>query len=127
MNVSPNENLERFLQPSPYLDADHESVAALSREATADSGDAREVAVRLFYIVRDRFLYDPYKLDLSDDGFKASTVIAQGRGYCVTKAGLLVALARAASIPARLGFADVRSIAGGIEAWREAGLPVVTR
>ena len=25
------------------------------------------------------------------------------------------------------GFADVRSIAGGIEAWREAGLPVVTR
>lgn len=27
----------------------------------------------------------------------------------------------------KLGFADVRSIAGGIEAWREAGLPVVTR
>ena len=27
----------------------------------------------------------------------------------------------------KLGFADVRSIAGGIEAWREAGLSVVTR
>lgn len=27
----------------------------------------------------------------------------------------------------KLGFADVRSIAGGIEGWREAGLPVVTR
>ena len=27
----------------------------------------------------------------------------------------------------KLGFADVRSIAGGIEAWRESGLPVVTR
>lgn len=27
----------------------------------------------------------------------------------------------------KLGFSDVRSIAGGIEAWREAGLPVTTR
>lgn len=27
----------------------------------------------------------------------------------------------------KLGFADVRSIAGGIEAWREAGLPVAAR
>ena len=27
----------------------------------------------------------------------------------------------------KLGFTDVRSIAGGIEAWREAGLPVTTR
>src|SRR5690606_31207041 len=64
---------------------------------------------KLYYIVRDRFLYDPYSVDLSDEGMRASTVIARGRGYCVTKAALMAAAARAAGIPARLGFADVRN------------------
>jgi transglutaminase-like putative cysteine protease len=36
-------------------------------------------------------------------------VIALGRGYCVAKAVVLAAAARATGIPARLGFADVRN------------------
>jgi transglutaminase-like putative cysteine protease len=36
-------------------------------------------------------------------------VLAAGRGYCVQKAVALSAAARAAGIPARLGFADVRN------------------
>ena len=42
-------------------------------------------------------------------GMKASTVLAQGHGWCVPKATLLAAACRAAGIPARLGFADVRN------------------
>ena len=41
------------------------------------------------------------------DSFKASTLLAEGKGYCVPKAAAFAALARAAGIPARLGFADV--------------------
>ena len=40
---------------------------------------------------------------------RASAVLATGYGWCVTKAALLAAAARAAGIPARLGFADVRN------------------
>jgi transglutaminase-like putative cysteine protease len=39
----------------------------------------------------------------------ASAVLATGHGWCVTKATLLTAACRAAGIPARLGFADVRN------------------
>ena len=40
---------------------------------------------------------------------RASTVLAQGYGWCVPKAVLLVAACRAAGIAARPGFADVRN------------------
>src|SRR5690606_6939063 len=43
------------------------------------------------------------------DNYRASRVLTIGHGYCVAKAGLLAALARASGIPARVGFADVRN------------------
>ncbi len=36
-------------------------------------------------------------------------MLQRGRGYCVGKAALYAALCRAAGIPARVGFADVRN------------------
>jgi len=41
-----------------------------------------------------------------EEHYKASTTLQKGEGYCVQKAVLLTALARASGIPARLGFAD---------------------
>ncbi len=41
--------------------------------------------------------------------FRASACLARGAGFCVAKAALLTAAARAAGIPARVGFADVRN------------------
>jgi len=43
------------------------------------------------------------------EDFKASTTLMRGKGYCVQKAVLLAALARAAGIPARLVFARIRN------------------
>jgi transglutaminase-like putative cysteine protease len=63
----------------------------------------------LYYAVRDGFRYDPYRVDTSPQGMRASTVIACGYGWCVPKAALLAAACRAAGIPARLGYADVRN------------------
>ena len=41
--------------------------------------------------------------------YRASYVLEAGRAYCVPKAVLLAAVQRAAGVPTRLGFADVRS------------------
>lgn len=97
------------LAATALLDADHPEVRAFAATAIGDAADPVTRAVRLYYAVRDGVRYDPYAIELTADGFRASAVLARRRGFCVTKAGLLAAVARAAGIPARLGFADVRN------------------
>lgn len=96
------------LQPGRFVDSDHPDVIAFSREHAGD-GSPRERAIRLYYAVRDRFRYDPYGIQLTAEGMKASAVLRRGAGFCVTKAALLAAGCRVQGIPARLGFADVRN------------------
>ncbi len=91
-----------------YIDSDHPEVKAFS-QAHAVGDTARERAVSLYLAVRDRLRYDPYRIDLSDTGMRASTALRRGIGWCVPKAVALAAVARAAGIPARLGFADVKN------------------
>ncbi|MDO8769249.1 MAG: transglutaminase family protein [Burkholderiaceae bacterium] len=104
-----NTDLEGALRPSVMVDADHPAVIAFAQAATAGTSDSRERAVKLYYAVRDDFRYDPYKVDLSVEGLKASRVLADGYGWCIPKAVLLAAACRAVGVPARLGLADVRN------------------
>ena len=90
------------------VDSDNPQVRAFA-ERHAQGADDRERAIALYYAVRDGFRYDPYRIDLSEQGMRASTVLSNGFGWCVTKAALMAAACRAAGIPARLGFADVRN------------------
>ena len=96
------------LTPTAAIDSDHPAVLAFAARH-AVGADERSRAVALVNAVRDGFRYDPYKADLSSAGMKASTVLAQGYGWCLPKAVLLAAVCRAAGIPARLSFADVRN------------------
>ncbi len=96
------------LAPTALLDSDHPAVIDYA-QCHAVGADERERAVALALAVRDDFRYDPYRVDLSPAGMKASAVLATGSGWCVTKAALLAAAARAVGIPARLGYADVRN------------------
>ncbi|MFN4165598.1 MAG: transglutaminase-like domain-containing protein [Ferrovibrio sp.] len=98
-----------YLAATPFIDSDHAAVRALAREAAGDETDPRAKAIRLYYAVRDRFLYDPYSVEVSHDGMRASGVIERGKGFCVNKAILLAAVARAEGIPSRLGLADVKN------------------
>lgn len=96
------------LAPATMVDSDHPAVVTYARShAVGDT--VIERAVALFYAVRDDFRYDPYQITPTPDGMKASTVLANGYGWCVPKATLLAAACRASGIPARLGFADVRN------------------
>lgn len=101
--------LEGALRPSLMIDADHPAVIAFARAATQGAADPLERAIKLYYAVRDGFRYDPYKVDLSVEGLKASRVLADGYGWCIPKAVLLAAACRAVGVPARLGLADVRN------------------
>ena len=96
------------LASTDLIDSAHPSVAAFAREC-AVGGTDRERAVALHDAVRDGFRYDPYRVDLSPDGMRASGVVRRGTGWCVPKAALLAAACRAAGIPARVGYADVKN------------------
>lgn len=96
------------LAPTALIDSDHPRVQDFAARHAVGADDT-ERALTLFLAVRDGFRYDPYRIDLSPDGMRASAVIAQGHGWCVPKAALLAAAARAAGIPARVGYADVRN------------------
>ena len=96
------------LAPTILIDSDAPSVINFA-QTHAQGADDRERAVALYHAVRDGFPYDMYRVDLSPEGMKASSVISKGYGWCVTKAALLAASCRAVCIPARVGYADVRN------------------
>jgi transglutaminase-like putative cysteine protease len=91
------------------IDADHPAVREFALQVCAGATTAQARAAKLYLAVRDGFRYDPYKIDLSIDGLKASRVLADGYGWCVPKSALLAAACRVVGIPARLGLADVRN------------------
>ena len=102
------ENLEKYLKPTAVIDSETESVKRKAQELTRGLKTDREKAVALYYFVRDSIKHNPYAEGSHPEDFKASVILQRGYGYCQHKALLLVALARAARIPARLGFVDVR-------------------
>ncbi len=91
-----------------FLDSDSPAVRALV-ERVGGAGTARERLVRLYDAIRDEIRYDPYRIDLEPEGYRASVCLTRGYGFCITKAIALAAAARAIGVPARLGFADVRN------------------
>ncbi len=97
------------LRPTPVIDGDHARVTMFANSHADGAATARDQAVCLYYSVRDGIRYDPYAIDLSVEGMRASTTLASGRGWCVSKAVLLAACCRVLGIPAKLGFADVRN------------------
>jgi len=101
-------NLEN-LAVTPALDWRHPLVGRFVRSHAPLSMTEREKALSLYSAVRDSIRYDPYRLDLSVEGMRASVTIEKGYGWCVSKAVLLAACCRAVGIPARLGFGDVKN------------------
>jgi len=100
--------VNEYLSPARYIDSGHAAVVAFSRNHSQGRSD-REKAVSLYYAVRDEIRYNPFLDFTQRSAFQASAVLEAGQGFCVGKASLLAACARAAGIEARVGFADVKN------------------
>lgn len=99
----------QYLMPTSIIDSDHKLIQEFAKEVIGEKEDPVEKAVRLYLAVRDGIRYDPYSPFYLPEHYRASYVLKRGRSFCVPKASLLCALARASGIPARLGLADVRN------------------
>jgi transglutaminase-like putative cysteine protease len=98
-----------WLRPTYFLDWESRVVLDFAQQATEGETTDRGRATRLFYAVRDGLRYDPYSVSHEPEAYRASTIVATSRAFCVQKAVLLAAAARAVGLPSRLGFADVRN------------------
>ena len=90
------EGMQDYVNPTKFCDCDCEEVKQKAEELTKDIRSPKEAAMMIFNYVRDQF---PLAVGRTD--VKASTTLKEGKGHCLTKTNLQVALLRAIGIPAR--------------------------
>ncbi|MCV0396721.1 MAG: transglutaminase [Rhizobiaceae bacterium] len=96
------------LKATRFIDADHPAIRDFAASNAGDGDDVSK-AVKLYYALRDRIAYDMRTFGLDEEQFVASNVLDAPSAFCVPKAIALAAAARAAGIPAKVGFANVRN------------------
>ena len=102
-------NVACYLRPTPTIDSDATSIKEMAFRLTQGQREISDKAKSLFYFVRDVIKYNMYSPFHLLEYYRASTILSRKEGYCVQKAVLLAALARAIDIPARLRFAQIRN------------------
>ncbi len=97
----------KYLKSADFINSAADNIIRFAESAVDPGQTQREQAVALYYRVRDGIRYTPY-LDYGDpEMYRASCVLSNGYGFCISKASLLAACGRALGIPSRVGFADV--------------------
>jgi transglutaminase-like putative cysteine protease len=93
--------MNKYLEPTQYIDWDTPSVLAKSRALSEGLSSPIDIAQRYFEFVRDEIKHS-WDYQLNPVTCSASDVLAHGTGYCYAKSHLLAALLRANGIPAGL-------------------------
>jgi transglutaminase-like putative cysteine protease len=102
-------SMEHYLKPTATIDCDNQLIEEKARNLTEGFSDMPAKAKTLFYWVRDQIKYNPLVPLEVFENYRASETLKRGEGFCVEKAAILAAFARAVGIPARLHFADIRN------------------
>lgn len=103
--------MQEYLKATPLIDFNNEKIQHFLEDIEFTTDDTKN-AIKIYEKIRDHFIYDPYNLDLTFEGLKASSMVTKKRAWCVEKATLLVACCRAKGIPARPGYAIVKNHIG---------------
>lgn len=101
--------MQELLAAGRFIDSNARLIAELAHGVTAGLHGEIDRIVRLYHAVRDSIIYDPYVDVFDQQNYRASSVLATGRGFCIGKSALLAATARLIGVPARVGYADVRN------------------
>jgi transglutaminase-like putative cysteine protease len=102
-------SIEDYLKPTATIDCDNQLIREKAWNLTKGTNDTAAKAKNLFYWVRDEIEYNPLVPLEIFENYRASETLKRRVGFCVEKAAVLAALARAVGIPARLHFADIRN------------------
>ena len=95
-----------FTSPTKYINSEHPNIRTATQIAVGDAISPVERAIRIHDFVRDRVAFG-WASRFYDQ--TASEILQSGIGYCNTKGTLMVAMLRAAGIPARQHFVDIHA------------------
>jgi transglutaminase-like putative cysteine protease len=102
------DDFESLLQPTEFLDFNRKRVRDKAFEITEGLKTEKEKAIALFYWVRDNIKYNMFTYyPKIKANLKASVTLRRENGFCMSKAVLLSALARAVGIPAQIHMVDI--------------------
>lgn len=101
----------KYLEPTYFLNYNDAIVVAYANKLIPNRSKLtkKEIAVALYYSVRDDIYYNTYDVVLKPETFRASFVLETKVSFCIPKAVLYAALLRYFEIPSRLFFADVKN------------------
>lgn len=98
-----------YLASSYYFDFHEDILQELISDSTSKSLSDKEKAIIMYRKVRDHWKYDPYRISLAKESYRASKIAEKSSGNCVEKSILLIACLRALGIPARLHLGKVKN------------------
>jgi transglutaminase-like putative cysteine protease len=98
-----------YLRPTPIIDCDNAAIKEKAQELVGERPGVPDKAKGLFYFARDGIKYNVYVPGDRPECYRASRTLEIGEGFCIHKAVLLAAMARAVGIPARLHLAAIRN------------------
>ncbi len=101
--------MKEYLNATLCINSDDASIISLANSLTENLSTDTDKAIAIYYKVRDDWRYNPYQIHFDENKLKASYRLAQEEGHCIDKAVIMIALARAADIPARLCLAKVKN------------------
>jgi transglutaminase-like putative cysteine protease len=101
-----------YLEHTYFLDHRHDAVQLLVADYKSDTANKKDQAIALYLKIRDGWRYNPYKISLDRETYRASSIALKTEGHCIEKAILLVAGLRALEIPAKLQLAKVKNHIG---------------
>ncbi|MCP4456425.1 MAG: transglutaminase family protein [Cytophagales bacterium] len=100
-------SFKEYLEPTRFIDYNTPVIQNFVSEWISEDCDTNENVIRLYYTIRDLIEYNLDEIFCEPSFFNASKTLERGTGFCIPKAILLAAAARAIGVPARLGFVDV--------------------
>ncbi|SHG48180.1 Transglutaminase-like superfamily protein [Thermosyntropha lipolytica DSM 11003] len=119
--------MEEYLQSDYCVNYDHPLIQNFIKDNNIMQLSPVERAVKLFYIVRDDIAYNMYAaFERDGHAYQASTILKKANGWCLQKAILLCALARAAEIPTRFVMVTMKNHKAQEEVFKTLGTNIFT-
>ena len=70
-------NIKNNLISTDFIDSDNSAIIRFANETVGSEQDQTQKAIKLYYAVRDSIRYDPYRIQLTPNGLRASTTLNQ--------------------------------------------------
>lgn len=104
--------MKNDLSETYYFNFNHKSVQKIISEFKDIKLSKKEIAIKLYYKIRDEWRYNPYRISFVKEHYQSSHIANKADGHCIEKSILLISCLRALDIPAKLHLAKVKNHIG---------------